>query len=103
MKAQSPAEVLVVHCVDTEGVLHEDHLATFERISETYGINIEPTQQALRDIQNGTHAETYSLQGIKEFVSGQQTSFVSDLKQHKQMLDHHFQYLLRKVHRCQGK
>jgi len=44
--------VHVVHCIDTEGPLHEPLSATFERIESLFGIKIEPTSENLLKLQN---------------------------------------------------
>ena len=47
-------EVLVVHCVDTEGPLRESIEATFERLREIYGIRAEASAENLQLIQKQT-------------------------------------------------
>lgn len=44
-------EVLVVHCVDTEGPLDESIEATFERLEEIFGVSVSPSQHNLRLMQ----------------------------------------------------
>ena len=44
--------VYFVHCIDTEGPLHESLSATFERLEEMFGINIEATKENLYKLQN---------------------------------------------------
>ena len=46
-------EVYVVHCIDTEGPLHESLEATFERLKHIYHLDLEPSEQLLRDLQEG--------------------------------------------------
>jgi hypothetical protein len=43
--------VHVVHCIDTEGPLHESLEATFERLREIFGLQLEPTEENLRRLQ----------------------------------------------------
>ena len=45
--------VYVVHCVDTEGPLHESVEATFERLKAIFGIDLEPSVGLLRQLQAG--------------------------------------------------
>ena len=45
--------VYVVHCVDTEGPLHESVEATFERLEAIFGIDLEPSVALLRQLQAG--------------------------------------------------
>tara|TARA_B100000795_G_scaffold267788_1_gene253359 strand:+ start:49 stop:1362 length:1314 start_codon:yes stop_codon:yes gene_type:complete len=42
----------VVHCVDTEGPLHETLNATFKRLESIFGIKLEASQKNLSRIQN---------------------------------------------------
>ncbi len=44
-------KVYVVHCVDTEGPLYESIQATFERLKEIFGIELEPTIRNLKKLQ----------------------------------------------------
>ncbi|GIO10578.1 hypothetical protein J19TS2_01330 [Cohnella xylanilytica] len=57
--------VYVVHCIDTEGPLHESLQATFERIRHIVGIEIEPTAANLKKLQN----REIDLNGQEELVS----------------------------------
>jgi hypothetical protein len=45
--------VYVVHCVDTEGPLHESVEATFERLKSIFGLELEPSAGLLRQLQAG--------------------------------------------------
>ena len=45
--------VYVVHCVDTEGPLHESVQATFERLKAIFGLDLEPSADMLRRLQAG--------------------------------------------------
>ncbi len=42
----------VVHCIDTEGPLHESTEATFERLEKITGLRLEPSSETLRQVQN---------------------------------------------------
>jgi len=44
--------VYVSHCVDTEGPLFEPIEATFNRLEKIFGINITPSKENLRKLQN---------------------------------------------------
>lgn len=56
--------VHVVHCVDTEGPLHESVEATFERLKAIFGIDLEPSVQRLQQLQAGD----LDLGGLEEAV-----------------------------------
>ena len=45
--------VQVVHCIDTEGPLHESLEATFERLRGMFGLEFEPSATMLRRLQDG--------------------------------------------------
>jgi hypothetical protein len=45
--------VFVVHCVDTEGPLHESVEATFERLRSIFGLELEPSVALLHRLQRG--------------------------------------------------
>ena len=45
--------VYIVHCVDTEGPLREPIEETFVRINQIFGLNIEPSIENLKKIQQG--------------------------------------------------
>lgn len=44
----------VVHCIDTEGPLHESIDATFERVNATLGVNLAPSLDTLKKLQTGS-------------------------------------------------
>ncbi len=56
--------VHVVHCVDTEGPLHESVQATFERLRSIFQLDLEPSADLLRQLQDGS----VDLGGIEEAV-----------------------------------
>lgn len=45
--------VYVVHCVDTEGPLHESIEATFERLHDLFQLDLEPSAETLQRLQTG--------------------------------------------------
>jgi hypothetical protein len=45
--------VYVVHCIDTEGPLHESVAATFERLKAIFNLDLEPNTTLLRRLQAG--------------------------------------------------
>jgi hypothetical protein len=57
--------VYVVHCIDTEGPLHESLTATFQRIKNTFEIELAPTQENLRRLQN----KEIDLDGLEDAVA----------------------------------
>ncbi len=54
----------VVHCIDTEGPLHESVTATFERLKAIFNLDLEPSAALLRQLQAGE----VDLQGLETAV-----------------------------------
>jgi len=59
-----PSTVHVVHCIDTEGPLHESVPATFERLSNIFDLDLEPSRALLGKLQSGD----VDLGGIEDAV-----------------------------------
>jgi len=57
--------VYVVHCIDTEGPLHESLSATSERLKEIFNIDLDLTPDLLKDIQS----KRINLDGKEEEVA----------------------------------
>jgi hypothetical protein len=55
----------IVHCIDTEGPLTETLSATFQRLKEVFGVDLPPTRENLRKLQNCE----IDLGGIENSVS----------------------------------
>lgn len=58
-------KVYIVHCIDTEGPLYESLVATFERLKNIFEIDIEPTEENLKKLQE----ERIKLGGKEKEVS----------------------------------
>lgn len=56
--------VYIVHCIDTEGPLHESLEATFQRLNSLFGLELEPDRELLRRLQ----AAEVDLGGIEQAV-----------------------------------
>lgn len=48
-----PSTVYIVHCIDTEGPLHESVTATFGRLKDIFNLDLEPSAALLRRLQSG--------------------------------------------------
>ena len=57
--------VYVVHCIDTEGPLYEPLSATFERLKDTFDIELKPSKDTLTKLQN----KKIDLKGREEAVA----------------------------------
>ncbi len=58
-------KVYIVHCIDTEGPLYESLEATFQRLKNIFEIDIEPTEENLKKLQE----ESINLGGKEKEVS----------------------------------
>ena len=58
-------KLYIVHCVDTEGPLHEPLDATFERLFEIYHIRLDATKENLLKLQN----KLIDSNGLEEEIS----------------------------------
>jgi len=54
----------IVHCIDTEGPLTEDLSATFSRLKDIFGIELEPTRDNLEKLQT----EGFNYKNSKEIA-----------------------------------
>ena len=59
------AVVNIVHAVDSEGPLYESLDATFSRLKELFDIELEPSKEHLRKIQN----QEINLDGKEELIA----------------------------------
>jgi hypothetical protein len=57
--------VYIAHCIDTEGPLKETIRATFERLKEMFGIELSPTYETLKKLQE----QSIDLNGIEKDVA----------------------------------
>lgn len=49
----TPQPVYIVHCIDTEGPIHESLEATFQRLRDIFHLDLEPSEATLRKLQSG--------------------------------------------------
>ena len=80
--------VYVVHSVDTEGPLYESLSATFERIQKIFGLQIEPTQNNLRKLQNCEIDFGGIEKQIARVVTPQLIEYIDDYGKLGKMLEH---------------
>ncbi|PKD43235.1 hypothetical protein [Rhodohalobacter barkolensis] len=88
MSTQAKEKVVyVVHSIDTEGPLYESLEATFERLEKIFGLQIEPTSENLRKIQN----QKLDLGGLEEqaarVVAPQLINYNDDYGKIRKMLE----------------
>jgi len=77
----------IVHCVDTEGPLYESLPATFERIKNTFGIDLKPTKENLMKLKNGEGVAEDIKPLVMEFVSDDRLNYNRTLGDLEKMLD----------------
>ena len=79
--------LLFVHTVDTEGPIIESIFDTFERLEDLFNIQLEPSKDNLRKLQN----QEINLAGIEDAVadcvSEKRLGFIENLEQLDRMLD----------------
>ena len=66
------AKVYIVHCIDTEGPLYETLDATFHRVKDIFGIDMEPSLENLEKLQR----EEIDLGGKEKEVARDRKSVV---------------------------
>jgi hypothetical protein len=84
------ATVHVVHCIDTEGPLDETLEALFERVNNAFGLSVEPSEQALKELQKKRHASVSDKQIAAEvalMVDPKLRRYLSSWGQIEEMLD----------------
>ena len=81
------ANVYVVHCVDTEGPLNESLEATFQRIFQITGVDLEPSIDTLKKLQNKEIFLDGKEDLIAEIFSQRLLSYNKDWTELDRMLD----------------
>ena len=46
------SKLYIAYCIDTEGPLHESLNATFQRLNDIFGVELEATKENLSRLQN---------------------------------------------------
>lgn len=65
----------LVHCVDTEGPLHETLAATSERLAKTFGLQVELTPEKLASLQRGEGLADSLRQAVMDFISPKRLAY----------------------------
>jgi hypothetical protein len=81
-------EVLIVHCIDTEGPLNETIDATFDRLKHSYGIKMKPSKDNLNKIQNEEYNFNGNEQTISQAFSKENLNYNNNWKKLKKLIDH---------------
>ena len=80
-------DLYIVHCIDTEGPMHESISETFKRIDSIFNIKIEPSKENLEKLQQ----KKINLNGLENqicnLVSEKRISFNSSWKEIDKMLE----------------
>ena len=69
--------VLAVHCVDTEGPLEEPIEATFDRINNRFGLDLEPSLALLRQLQSGQVDLAGAEDEVARFIAPRRLAYLS--------------------------
>lgn len=80
-------EIHFVHCVDTEGPLHEPLTATFEGLKNNFGIELEATQENLLKLRDGIGVDEKLKEKVQFFVGEKRLNYNSSWKHIDQMLE----------------
>jgi len=89
--------VYIVHCVDTEGPLYESLSAKFERIKDTYNINIKPTSKNLKKLKLKKIKLNGKEQDIAKLLSNHLTNYNDNWFKINKMLKRIFSKNFRKI------
>lgn len=81
------ATVHVVHCIDTEGPLHETLDATFERLRIIFHIDMEPSLETLRKLQSGDLDLGGKEKAVQRMLDPRLLDYNDDWGRIDQMLD----------------
>jgi hypothetical protein len=98
MMATDPT-VYVVHCVDTEGPIYEPVDATFERVRLLFGIDLPPTRENLKKLQDQTMDLNGKEAEVANCVSRKRLSFLENWHQLDSVLDELFSDAFRNQYR----
>nr|WP_321257577.1 hypothetical protein [uncultured Pseudodesulfovibrio sp.] len=79
-------ELILVHCVDTEGPLYESISATFERVKSTFGLEYEPSRSQLIRLKAGKDIPTELKDKVVDFVSDERLGYNSTWTEVDEML-----------------
>lgn len=77
----------VVHCIDTEGPLHESLETKFERLQMIFGISMEPTAENLEKLVKGEIDLGGKEEIVRQTFSSHLTNFMDDWTKLGAMLD----------------
>lgn len=83
----APATVHIVHCVDTEGPLHETVDVKFARIRERFGVDLPASRRALAQLRAGEIDLGGKERDIAELLSSHNQTFLGSWPEIEAMLD----------------
>jgi hypothetical protein len=87
-ESQKDKIVYIVHCVDTEGPLYESLSATFQRLKNTFGLNLEASKENLEMLRRGEGINNEDIRSlVMEFVSEERLSYKEDWTAVDEMLN----------------
>lgn len=80
-------QVLIVHCVDTEGPKYESLTATFERLHDAFDLNLKPTVSNLELLRKGELAPANQKEAIMDFLNEDRMAYKESWSDIDAMLD----------------
>ena len=83
----SEKQVLVVHCVDTEGPKFEALTDTFERLYDAFGLKIKPSKKNLKALQKGELVNDFQRDAVMDFLGKDRLSYNETWSEVDAMLD----------------
>lgn len=82
-----PSTVFIVHCIDTEGPLHEPIEATFDRLHAIFGLKFEPDAGLLRRLQAGAVPLDGKEEAVKRVIDPHLLAYKDNWDKVDAMLD----------------
>ena len=80
-------KVYIVHCIDTEGPMYESLEASFERLKNMFGIEMDATRENMDDIQKGRIDFGRKTELIADIFAPKRINMKSNWQEIDEMLD----------------
>ena len=80
-------QVLIVHCVDTEGPKYESLTATFDRLYDAFGLDFEPSKEMLKALRVGEVVAEKQKKAVMDFLDENRMAYHENWSDIDAMLD----------------